>query len=232
MTDLFDFSWFRRWNRAPATLLVVLLLTCSSFIASDSARADRTNGAWLSPEEDEDNWPLVPVHAALTPDGRVLTFGSDSGGTATGFFIYDIWDPAAGLFGGHVTLQNLTETDIFCATVVTLPESGDLLIAGGAEWTGTEVSNVGNNKSTIFDQDDDSLSLGADMNRSRWYASATTLMNGEIYVQGGKSGVDSPEVREVGWRLSIARGRTDRRVFFLLPSETTWRQTAACSDST
>ncbi len=137
------------------------------------------------------------MHAALTPDGRVLTFGSDSGGTATGFFIYDVWDPAEGLSGGHVTLQNTTETDIFCGSAVTLPESGDILIAGGAEWTGTEVSNVGNNKSTIFDASDDSLSRSADMNRTRWYASTLTLMNGEIYIQGGRiGGQEFPEVRE------------------------------------
>ena len=159
----------------------------------------------------------MPVHAALTPDGRVLTFGSDSGGTATGFFIYDIWDPSAGLFSGHVTLPNLTETDIFCATVVTLPESGDLLIAGGAEWTGTEVSNIGNNKSTIFDRGDDSLSLAADMNRSRWYASATTLMNGEIYVQGGRSGVDLPEVREVDGDYRLLTGAPTGDYFFFYP---------------
>jgi hypothetical protein len=34
---------------------------------------------------------------------------------ATGFFYYDVWDPAEGLSGGHVTLQNMTLTDIFCS---------------------------------------------------------------------------------------------------------------------
>src|SRR5688572_23556100 len=205
-----------RWSsRRIATLLALVVLACSSIISSDSAIANRTNGAWLSPEID--NWPLVPVHAALTPDGRVLTFGSDSGGTATGFFIYDIWDPAAGLSDGHVTLQNLTETDIFCGTVVTLPDSGNLLIAGGAKWTGTQVSNVGNNKSTIFDQGNDSLSLGADMNRSRWYASATPLMNGEIYIQGGRSGVDLPEVREVDGSYRLLTGAPTGQYLFFYP---------------
>ena len=174
-------------------LVVALLLVCHAFIASDTAIANRTAGAWNSPEVD--NWPLIPVHASLTPDGRVLTFGSNSGGTATGFFIYDIWDPSAGLAGGHVTLENLTQTDIFCGIAVTLPDSGDILIAGGGKWTGTRSSNAANNKSTIFDRDDKSLTNSADMNRNRWYSSATTLMNGEIYVQGGLHGEDLPEVR-------------------------------------
>jgi hypothetical protein len=173
--------------------IICVVLACHALLASDTAGADRTAGAWESPEAS--NWPLVPVHAALTPDGRVLTFGSNSGGKATGFFIYDVWDPAAGLAAGHVTLDNLTGTDIFCGTAVTLPDSGDIFIAGGSKWTGLRASNAGNNKSTIFDRDDNSLTLGADMKRTRWYASATALMNGEVYVQGGLHGEDFPEVR-------------------------------------
>ena len=34
------------------------------------------------------------------------------------------------------------------------------------------------------------------MNRRRWYATATTLPNGEIYIQGGKDGTDRAEIRE------------------------------------
>ena len=35
------------------------------------------------------------------------------------------------------------------------------------------------------------------MKRSRWYATATPMMNGEIYIQGGKDGADVAEVRDV-----------------------------------
>jgi hypothetical protein len=194
--------------------IVCVLLACHGLVAS-TAGATRTAGEWESPEAD--NWPLVPVHAALTPDGRVLTFGSDSGGRATGFFIYDVWDPAAGLAGGHVTLENLTQTDIFCGVTVTLPDNGDILIAGGAEWTGTEVSDVGNNRSTVFDRGNDSLSLEADMNRRRWYASALTLMNGEIYVQGGKSGEDLPEVRRRDGSYRLLEGAATGAFSFYYP---------------
>ncbi len=164
-----------------------------------------------------DNWPLVAVHAALTPDGRVLTFGSDSGGTATGFFIYDVWDPAAGLAGGHVTLDNLTQTDIFCGTAVTLPDGGDILIAGGAKWTGTAATDLANNKSTILDRGNDSLSVGADMNRARWYASALPLMNGEIYVQGGKRGEDLPEIRGSNGSYRLLTNAPTSSVHFFYP---------------
>ena len=174
--------------------LAAILVASIPAVSADLALADNVDGAWDSPTED--NWPLVPVHATLTPDGRVLTFGSDSGGKATGFFIYDVWDPAAGLSGGHVTLPNTTGTDIYCGTSLILPETGQVLIAGGAIWTGTEASDDANNESTLYSPGDDSLSRGAQLNRARWYASAVPLMNGDIYVQGGLHGEDFPEVRD------------------------------------
>ena len=112
------------------------------------AQADNVVGKWLSPVED--NWPLIPIHAALTPDGRVLTYGTDGSGRQTAYFIYDVWDPVEGLSGGHITLDNMTLTDVFCSSQVVLPQSGSILIAGGDNWTGSNTTNTGNNNSNIF----------------------------------------------------------------------------------
>ncbi len=164
------------------------------------APADNINGAF-GPVTD---WPLIPIHAALTPDGRVLTYGTDGSGKQTGYFIYDVWDPSLG-FGpeSHLTLSNLTQTDIFCSSQVILPSSGDIFIAGGDNWTGTRTTNTGNNNSNLFNPDSNSLTRQDNMNRPRWYSSSTVLMNGDIYVQGGSGGADLPEVRNEfgGFRL-------------------------------
>ena len=207
-----EWKVLRRWLETGMRG-AVLLVASFQVVSSEPALADNVRGAWDSPPED--NWPLIPVHAALTPDGRVLTFGSDSGGTATGFFIYDVWDPAAGLSGGHVTLPNTTGTDIYCGTSLILPETGEILIAGGAKWTGSMASDVANNESTIFTPGDDLLTRGAQLNRARWYASAVPLMNGDIYVQGGLHGEDFPEVRERdgSYRL-LTDAPTDPYYFF------------------
>jgi hypothetical protein len=161
--------------------------------------ADNVVGGWLSPKKN--NWPLIPIHAALTPDGRVLTYGTDGAGTQTGYFIYDVWDPSAGLSKGHITLDNRTLTDIFCSAQVILPDSGRIFIAGGDNWprpTTNEAGTKGNNNTNLYSYSDDTLTRGPNMKRARWYASTTVLPNGEVYVQGGLGGADRPEVRSAG----------------------------------
>jgi hypothetical protein len=150
------------------------------------------------------SWRLVAAillaadlaHAVLTPDGRVLTYGTDGNGKQTGYFIYDVWDPSAGITGaGHLTLPNATQTDIFCSSQVILPQSGNIFLAGGDNWTGSATTNTGNNNTNIYNPLNNSLARGNNMNRSRWYSTSTTLLNGEIYIQGGTSGGDRPEIR-------------------------------------
>ena len=143
------------------------------------------------------------MHSALTPDGRVLTYGTNGDGKQTGYFIYDVWDPE---FDDHFTLNNMTLTDIFCSSQIILPQSGEILIAGGDNWTGTGTNNTGNNNSNIFDFGDNTLARSANMNRSRWYSSATALINGEIYIQGGSGGADFPEVRATDGSFRLLTG--------------------------
>jgi hypothetical protein len=131
------------------------------------------------------DWPFVAVHMAVLPDGRVLSFGSNSAGRQTGFFKYDVWDPREGLGAGHLTLDNPTGVDIFCSSQVLLPASGSIFIAGGDTWNGTIATNVGNNQSTRFDPATNAMSRGADMAYQRWYATSTVLLDGTVYVQGG-----------------------------------------------
>jgi hypothetical protein len=58
-----------------------------------------------------------------------------------------LWDINAGLNGGHLTLDNVTNTDIFCGSQVVLPQGGQVFLAGGDNWTGTGTTNTGNNNS-------------------------------------------------------------------------------------
>ncbi|MGH8249950.1 MAG: galactose oxidase-like domain-containing protein [Steroidobacteraceae bacterium] len=97
----------------------------------------------------------------------------------------------------------MTLTDIFCSNAVVLPENGAILIVGGDNWTGTTVTNTGNPNTVLFESAGQTLSRGNDMRRPRWYGTATTLMNGEVYVQGGLGGGDFPEVRDTSGNFRI-----------------------------
>jgi len=177
-------------------------------------------GAWSSGLAE---WPLIPIHAALLGDGRLLTYGTDGNGTQTGFFIYDVWDPQA---DSHLTLPNQTATDLFCSAQIVLPQSGNVLVAGGDNWTQTMTTNTGNNHSNIFSPSDNSLTGSGYMNRARWYASPITLPDGRIYIQGGKGGMpnypvsggeDRPEVRDLDGGFHLLNSADTSGLFPLYP---------------
>ena len=93
------------------------------------------------------NWPLIPLHVVLTPDGRVMSYGTQATGQQTAFFIYDVWDPSD---NSHLTLANNTATDIFCSSQMLLPGGEAVVISGGDNWTGSGTTNTGNNNSNVF----------------------------------------------------------------------------------
>ena len=84
-----------------------------------SSYSNSIDGAWspVSP------WPLISIHAVLMPDGRVLSYRSSE--------TYDVWDPAAGLDAGHLTLSNTAGSNLFCSSLLTLTDGRGILIAGG-----------------------------------------------------------------------------------------------------
>ena len=162
-------------------------------------------------------WPVIAVHMVLMPDGRVLSYGTDGSGKQTGFFIYDVWDSALGLGGGHMTLPNGTGTDVFCSSQLVLPEGGSVFVAGGDNWTGSGTTNTGNNNSNAFDYNANTLTRGNNMNRARWYSSSTALTSGEVYIQGGSGGTDRPEIRASNGTFRLLSGANTSALDFMYP---------------
>lgn len=185
----------------------------AALTAVGPAHADNQRGGWST----VGNWPLVAIHSVLIPDGRVLTYGTNRDGTQTGRFTYDVWDPTAGLGGGHLTLPNSTTTDLFCSAHIVLPQSNDVLMAGGDNWTGTQTTNRGNPDTTLFDPDADRLSSGPTMRLPRWYATLTTLPSGQIYAQGGRDGEARPELRAADGTFRLLDGVDTSRLWWWYP---------------
>jgi hypothetical protein len=178
--------------------------------ASTVVRAENGIGGWSALAD----WPLIPIHTMLLPNGTVMTYGSNADGQQTGRFIYDVWDPRQGLGGGHLTLPNTTQTDLFCSAQIIVPTDNRVFLAGGDMWNGTRTTNASNNDTLIFDPTTNTLIPSADMALARWYATLTTLPNGEIYIQGGRQtvsqggavGVDLAEVRTKTGALRALNG--------------------------
>lgn len=140
-------------------------------------------------------WPIIGIHSALLPDGRVMTYGSDKNGLQTGKLFYDVWNPTQGTASAsHLTLDNTTNTDIFCSAQLLLAGGGLQLFGGDIDQPGVP-RNQPNSDANLFTASTNTLSRNGSMQRKRWYASATMLGNGEVYVQGGLGGADRPEVR-------------------------------------
>ena len=153
------------------------------------------------------DWPVIPIHVALLPDGRVLSYGTDGQGRQGAQFQYDVWDPADGTgAASHLTLPNTTGADTFCSGQIVLPASGAVLLTGG-DRTFNGVRNYSSNDVNLFDWRSNALySAQQPMAQLRWYPTVVTLASGDTLVLGGRSAPDAyaptPEVysASVGWR--------------------------------
>ncbi|GAA1713300.1 hypothetical protein GCM10009809_06800 [Isoptericola hypogeus] len=158
-------------------------------------------------------WPLVPINAALTSDGRVQSFGSVSSGctddtpydfggnscvTQGGQMEIDVWDPAevrtiANVVSGII--PNATFTDLFCSMQVQMPHRRATMTVGGDDGLGGNAPNDAALGVTSYTTNQ-GLRNEAPMNYPRWYPTGTTLPDGSVVVQGGslKGGPGGPGV--------------------------------------
>ena len=160
---------------------------------SAEQQARKTRGEWLP----KVNWPVVSIHAAITADGRVLTYGTDYNVRQDSQFRYDVWDPELGTDdASHMLLLNSTKTFLFCSAQILL-QDGRMMILGGDLLKDGRVTNRGVKDVNIFDPTSNLLTPARnDMTLPRWYGTATTLPTGEVYIQGGTDGEKHPEIRK------------------------------------
>lgn len=154
-------------------------------------------------------WPLVAIHMALLPDGRVLSFGSNLTGNKVGAALhYDLWDPGRGTGAdAHWVLSNTTRTDIFCAAQTVLPGSGEVAIFGGDAIVAGKRYN-GNERLTIFQPGSNRIADANPMFVKRWYPTALAMPDGGVLVLGGRQARNgvlalTPELLQPdgAWRL-------------------------------
>ncbi|MDT0188006.1 LamG-like jellyroll fold domain-containing protein [Microbacterium sp. ARD31] len=214
--------------------------------ADDFVRAQLRNGIAFSsgllpadcspPAKDEQGswggvtpWPLVPINAALTSDGKVQSFGSVSSGctdqnpynwggndcvTQGGQMEIDVWDPSVVRTVGNLVsgvIPNATYTDLFCSMQVQMPHRRSTMTVGGDDGLGGNAPNDSAIGVTSYSTNS-GLRNEAPMNFPRWYPTGTTTPDGSVVVQGGAlkggpggPGVLTPEIYTPGqgssWKL-------------------------------
>jgi Domain of unknown function (DUF1929)/Bacterial Ig domain len=168
-----------------------------------SARAASVEAAAVSPDPGQVGqwgpvvgWPVVGIHVALLPNGKVLAWDS-VGDAATESFPDQtftratVYDPAT---GSQTQVNVDTGFNIFCAGFAHLFD-GSLFIAGGNK----DQQLNGIVKTHLFNPANNTWTLGPDMAAGRWYPSVTPLTNGEMLITEG--GPDIPEVRKTDGSL-------------------------------
>ena len=149
-------------------------------------------GQW-SPVE---NWPVVGIHAALLPNGKVLAWDSVGDAATEAFPVHNftratVYDPSTGI---HTPATVDTGYNIFCAGFAHLFD-GSLFIAGGNK--NAQLQGIA--QTHLFNPVTSGWSLGPTMAAARWYPSVTPLTNGEMLITEG--GPDTPEVRKTDGTL-------------------------------
>jgi len=142
------------------------------------------------------DWPVVGVHVALLPNGKVLAYDSIGDNATESYPLQDhtratVWDPAT----GTQTAVNVgTGFNIFCSGLAHLVD-GRMFIAGGNK----DQQLNGIVQTHIFDSVTNLWSLGPNMLGGRWYPTVTPLNNGEMLITSGR--VNTPEVRTLAGGL-------------------------------
>ena len=149
-------------------------------------------GVWTQPVD----WPVVGVHVALLPNGKVLAYDSIGDNATESYPLQNttratVWDPVT----GSQTPVNLNlGYNIFCSGLAHLID-GRMFIAGG----NLDQQLNGIVQTTLFDPVSNVWSRGPDMAAGRWYPTVTALNNGEMLITSGR--VNTPEVRKLDGAL-------------------------------
>ncbi len=160
-------------------------------------------------------WSLVPLHVAITTDGRLLSYGRDP--DFANEMIYDIWDPKLGIGAdAHLVLTSKVSTDLFCSNQMLLT-NGEMLITGGDHRINSGPGNVGNqtnrgnSDANVFNDKTNEITKRGQMNEPRWYGTLTMLPWGEVFIQGGAEDVNN-NIPALHTEIASEDGSTYRQV--------------------
>ncbi len=163
-----------RATAATTSLAVPIVAEPDPLLANLTIPADApTRGMWSATQ----TWTMNGLHAALLPNGKVMTYGTPANTPATqDGRTFDIWTPSLGFTAGaHQTTYDAARVNSFCSSSAFLAD-GRLLVTGGNTPRGSSIVTA--STSTIAT---DTAQLADD----RWYATLLALPDGRNVILGG-----------------------------------------------
>jgi len=142
------------------------------FLGTMTPSADAATAGMFSPQV---AWPLIPVHAALLPNGHLVTYGTPLDRPEQGGLVYDDWSPADGAGrSAHQQTPSMETYNSFCNGLQPLSD-GRILMIGGNSTSDT----------MLFDPDTSSEAMGPQLRTQRWYATVLRRPDDRVIVLGG-----------------------------------------------
>ena len=162
-----------RMLAATTRLAVALPNPADPLLSGLTIPADAaTRGMWGAVQ----NWPMNAIHAALLPDGKVLSYGAPQNSDAQDGRTFSVWTPALGFAtNAHALSFEAGRVNSFCSTATWLG-NGQLLISGGNTPRGSSLFTT----ATLTGVNDT-----AQLADDRWYATMLTLPDGRAVMLGG-----------------------------------------------
>jgi hypothetical protein len=162
------------WAPGPASwatgALAARLATPASTPIADAVEGGPSEvGQWQPPQE----WPVIAIHAALLPNGRVLHYSYPDGGPGSNA---KTWDPVTGEFEDAPV-----DTDLFCSGLALLPD-GRVFVTGGNDY---DCTFQGRQDTHVFDFRQGTWTQLGDMSVGRWYPSNVALPDGSQLILSG-----------------------------------------------
>lgn len=156
----------RRIQFGPNRIAALVAVLAMVIPAAAAAQNESTLGQWTQMQA----LPVSTTHTNLLPNGNVLFWGE----WAQGFTPY-LWNPET----DHYTGVAGPGFNPFCGGH-TFTGDGQLFAVGG-----NVAVDIGFANSSTFDSATSKWTGQPDMNAGRWYPTATTLPNGDVFVISG-----------------------------------------------
>jgi Alpha-L-arabinofuranosidase B (ABFB) domain/Domain of unknown function (DUF1929)/Ricin-type beta-trefoil lectin domain-like len=120
-------------------------------------------------------WPLIPLHTALAPNGHLISYGSPLQVAAQEGLVYDDWNPARGtVAGSHQFTPSMGGVNSFCNQLELMPDGRMLMVGGNSTMS-----------AMTFDPASKQVAMMPNLQRQRWYPTVLRRPDDRFVVIGG-----------------------------------------------